>query len=145
MNKTSKRAVIIGAGLGGISAAVSLATAGWKVTICEKNSHVGGKLNVLKEKGFSFDLGPSILTLPHIFKALYKRAGKELLLLHNISYFLVQSFGYFLCPDIPGLPVILLLICRQVLQHWYPRRSHSLECGDGRRMRSEDWCAGLVQ
>jgi len=73
------KVVVIGAGLGGVSAAIALAEEGYNVTVYEKNAHVGGKLNVLKKDGFSFDLGPSILTMPHIFEALFKKAGKEMI------------------------------------------------------------------
>jgi len=63
--------------MGGLSAAISLAQEGYAVTIYEKNAKIGGKLNVLKERGYSFDLGPSILTLPHIFERLFaRRAGR---------------------------------------------------------------------
>jgi diapolycopene oxygenase len=72
-----QRIVVIGAGLGGLSAAISLATEGHDVTIVEKNDKPGGKLNVAEEQGFRFDLGPSILTMPHIFTALFERAGKS--------------------------------------------------------------------
>ncbi len=78
MTEPQRSAVIIGAGLGGISAAIALAEEGYAVTVCEKNSHVGGKLNVLSKDGFSFDLGPSILTMPHIFAALFDRAGRRM-------------------------------------------------------------------
>ncbi len=47
-------------------------------TIHDKNAKIGGKLNVLKERGYSFDLGPSILTLPHIFGRLFERSGKKM-------------------------------------------------------------------
>lgn len=81
MNKEArgrgKRVVVIGAGLGGMSAALSLAAAGYRVEVYEKNPRVGGKLNVLEKEGFSFDLGPSIFTLPHIFQELFARAGKR--------------------------------------------------------------------
>lgn len=73
-----KRVVVVGAGLGGMSAALSLAAAGYRVEVFEKNPRVGGKLNVLEKEGFSFDLGPSIFTLPHIFEELFARAGKRL-------------------------------------------------------------------
>ena len=73
-----KRVVVIGAGLGGMSAAIKLARSGFEVAILEKNSQVGGKLNRLEEKGFSFDLGPSIFTLPHIFRSLFDADGKRL-------------------------------------------------------------------
>ncbi len=74
----SKNVRVIGAGLGGLSAAISLAQEGYAVTIHEKNAKIGGKLNVLKEQGYSFDLGPSILTLPHIFARLFERSGKKM-------------------------------------------------------------------
>ena len=60
-----------------MSAAISLAQEGYAVTIHEKNAKIGGKLNVLKEQGYTFDLGPSILTLPHIFERLFERIGQE--------------------------------------------------------------------
>jgi diapolycopene oxygenase len=55
-----KKVIIIGAGLGGLSAAISLAVIGYSVHLFEKNEKVGGKLNVLNKEGFCFDLGPSI-------------------------------------------------------------------------------------
>lgn len=76
-NYSNMRVVVIGGGLGGLSAAISLATEGFKVELVEKNEKVGGKLNILEKDGFSFDLGPSILTMPHIFDALFAKAGKN--------------------------------------------------------------------
>jgi diapolycopene oxygenase len=76
--KMKKRVIIIGAGLGGLSAAISLSQEGYAVAIHEKNAQIGGKLNVLKERGYSFDLGPSILTLPHIFERLFARSGRKM-------------------------------------------------------------------
>ncbi len=70
--------IVIGAGLGGMAAAISLAHAGFNVTVYEKNDKVGGKLNVLEKDGFVFDLGPSILTLPHIFQKLFTQVGHDL-------------------------------------------------------------------
>ena len=61
-----------------LSAAISLATEGFSVELLEKNDKVGGKLNILTKDGFTFDLGPSILTMPHIFEALFTRAGKNM-------------------------------------------------------------------
>ena len=77
-NHKNTRVVIIGAGLGGLSAAISLATAGFTVDLLEKNDKVGGKLNILEKDGFTFDLGPSILTMPHIFSELFNRAGRNM-------------------------------------------------------------------
>ncbi|HOY58601.1 MAG TPA: phytoene desaturase family protein [Verrucomicrobiota bacterium] len=73
-----KHVAVIGSGLGGLSAAISLAQAGYAVTVHEKNGRIGGKLNVLRERGYSFDLGPSILTLPHIFERLFERSGRKM-------------------------------------------------------------------
>lgn len=73
-----KSVVIIGGGLGGLSAAVSLAQSGFKVSLYEKNSHLGGKLNRLEKDGFGFDLGPSILTMKSIFEKLFTHAGKNM-------------------------------------------------------------------
>ncbi len=73
-----KRVLVIGAGLGGISAAISLASEGFQVDLVDKNDKIGGKLNVLSKDGFTFDLGPSILTLPHIFETLFTRVGKRM-------------------------------------------------------------------
>lgn len=67
--KKREKVVIIGGGLGGISAAISLAQNNFDVTLYEKNSHLGGKLNRTQQDGFGFDLGPSILTMKHIFES----------------------------------------------------------------------------
>ena len=76
--RTSDSIVVIGAGLGGISAALSLAAEGYEVKVYEKNDHVGGKLNLLKKEGFSFDLGPSILTLPIYFERLFEQHERDI-------------------------------------------------------------------
>ncbi len=75
---SEKNAIVIGAGLGGLSAAITLAQEGFRVSLFEKNAHAGGKLNVLEKEGFAFDLGPSILTLPHLFERLFKRAKRRM-------------------------------------------------------------------
>ncbi|MCA1054166.1 phytoene desaturase [Rossellomorea aquimaris] len=73
-----KTVLIIGGGLGGVSAAISLAQAGYDVSLYEKNDHIGGKLNRLDQDGFGFDLGPSILTMPEIFERLFTASGKNM-------------------------------------------------------------------
>jgi diapolycopene oxygenase len=75
---SKKQVMVIGAGLGGLSASISLTQEGYAVTVHEKNAKIGGKLNVLKERGYSFDLGPSILTLPHLFERLFERSGRKM-------------------------------------------------------------------
>jgi diapolycopene oxygenase len=76
--RRGQRVVVVGAGLGGISAAISLASEGFDVTVFEKNAHVGGKLNHQEVGGYRFDLGPSILILPHIFRRLWERVGRRM-------------------------------------------------------------------
>ncbi|MDG5816902.1 phytoene desaturase family protein [Chitinispirillales bacterium ANBcel5] len=75
---TSPQAIVIGAGLGGLSTALSLAAKGWKVEIYEKNSFAGGKLSMRQSNGFHFDLGPSLLTMPHVFKRLFSECSRNI-------------------------------------------------------------------
>jgi phytoene desaturase len=70
--------VVVGAGLGGIGAAVRLAGAGHRVTLLEKNSLPGGKLNLLEADGFRFDTGPSLVTMPGVIAATFRAAGRRL-------------------------------------------------------------------
>ncbi|WP_214630887.1 phytoene desaturase family protein [Paenibacillus agaridevorans] len=73
-----KSVAIIGGGLGGLSAAISLSQSGYEVKLFEKNHHLGGKLNRLEQDGFGFDLGPSILTMPHIFEKLFTSSRRTM-------------------------------------------------------------------
>jgi len=74
----AKKVLVIGGGLGGIAAAITLATEGFDVELFEKNDKIGGKLNFREIDGYSFDLGPSLIILPHLFRRLYDRAGKRM-------------------------------------------------------------------
>ncbi|KMK77567.1 phytoene desaturase family protein [Alkalihalobacillus pseudalcaliphilus] len=76
MRSQKKKAIVIGAGLGGISSAISLAQAGFHIDVFEKNEHLGGKVNRLELDGFGFDLGPSILTMPYIFEDLFTKSNR---------------------------------------------------------------------
>jgi diapolycopene oxygenase len=78
LSESRKRVAVVGAGLGGVSAAISLAQEGYAVTLFDKNRQIGGKLNELKAEGYTFDLGPSIFTLPHIFRRLFERSDKRM-------------------------------------------------------------------
>jgi phytoene desaturase len=73
----SKNAIIIGAGLGGLSAAIRLAKKGFAVTILEKNETVGGKVNSVEASGYKFDTGASLLTMRHVLEELFIFAGKR--------------------------------------------------------------------
>ena len=73
----SKKAVVIGAGIAGIAAAIRLAVKGYAVEVFEANATPGGKLAEIKKDGFRFDAGPSLLTLPGYIDELFKLAGKD--------------------------------------------------------------------
>ncbi|MBE0644162.1 MAG: phytoene desaturase [Bacteroidetes bacterium] len=66
---------IIGAGLGGLSAAIHLARRGKNVTVYESNSTPGGKASEVRMDGFRFDTGPSLITMPFVIEQLYDVAG----------------------------------------------------------------------
>ncbi len=72
-----KNIIIIGAGLGGLSAACRLAKAGFSVTVLEKNANVGGKVNFVESGGYKFDTGASLLTMRHVLEDLFEFCGKR--------------------------------------------------------------------
>lgn len=73
----SKKAVVIGAGFAGMSAASFLAKDGWDVTVLEKHAIPGGRARQLKESGFTFDMGPSWYWMPDVFERYFKCFGKN--------------------------------------------------------------------
>lgn len=72
------RVVVIGAGLGGIAAAARLARLGCAVTVFEKNSAAGGRCGQLVRDGHRFDIGPTLLLMPDLFRATYADLGTRL-------------------------------------------------------------------
>jgi phytoene desaturase len=77
-HRSGTGAVVIGAGLGGLSAAIHLRLAGWRVSVYEAQTTVGGRANVLVRDGFRFDVGPSLLNYPWVFEELFSAAGRRL-------------------------------------------------------------------
>lgn len=69
--------VVVGGGLAGLASAVELSTRGLDVTIVDRNRHLGGKMNVLQEQGFTFDMGPTILTMPQVIRGIISRTGRN--------------------------------------------------------------------
>jgi len=69
------RVVVIGAGLGGLAVAARLGTMGHRVTVCEQAPDIGGKLATYSRGGFTFDTGPSLLTLPAVYRDLFIKTG----------------------------------------------------------------------
>ncbi len=84
---SNMRVAVIGSGLGGLSAACTLAARGYEVEVFEKNPWLGGKAAVLEEQGFRFDMGPTILIQPSVLAAylLRSRAQHERLSRHGPS------------------------------------------------------------
>jgi len=72
------RIAVIGSGLGGLAAATTLAARGYQVEVFEKNPWLGGKAAQLKEAGFRFDMGPTILIRPSVLRRIFTEAGKRL-------------------------------------------------------------------
>ena len=77
---TAERAdtVVIGAGVGGLAVAIRLAATGRRVVVLERNDVTGGKLAAVRHGGATFDVGPSLVTLPHVFDDLFRAAGTSL-------------------------------------------------------------------
>ena len=69
---------VIGAGVGGLAVSARLAANGYEVTVFEKNNYVGGKMGVWESKGFRFDKGPSLFTMPQLIEELFQECGKRI-------------------------------------------------------------------
>jgi len=72
------RAIVVGAGFGGLAAAVRLAARGWRVTVVDKLDTPGGRATALHQDGYRFDLGPTIVTAPHLFELVWEIAGRKM-------------------------------------------------------------------
>ncbi len=70
--------VVVGAGMGGLAVAARLAAQGHRVTVCEQSDRAGGKLAGYRRDGFVFDTGPSLLTLPAVYRDLFRKTGEPL-------------------------------------------------------------------
>ena len=73
----SKKVIIVGAGVGGLATAVRLLSRGYQVKIYEKEKRIGGKVNIIEEDGFTFDLTASILMRPQEYKEVFSWANKN--------------------------------------------------------------------
>ena len=71
------KAIVIGSGFGGLAAAIRLSCRGWHVEVLEKLDGPGGRAYVWKQDGFSFDAGPTIITVPHLFEELWALVGRR--------------------------------------------------------------------
>lgn len=72
------RVVVIGAGMGGLAAAARLARLKHEVTVVDRAETVGGKLGTFSADGFTWDTGPSLVTIPQAFRDLFRKTGKPI-------------------------------------------------------------------
>ena len=72
-----KKVIIIGAGIGGLSAGALLGKKGYDVTILEKNDRIGGRAMIFKRDGFTFDMGPSWYHMPEVFANFFAHFDKK--------------------------------------------------------------------
>jgi len=75
---TPKSVIVIGAGIGGITAAIHLARRGVNVTVLEKNSHAGGRCDRFSREGHHFDAGPTLLVMPLLYEAEFAALGASM-------------------------------------------------------------------
>jgi len=73
-----RHAVIIGAGFGGLAAAVRLGARGYRVTVLDRLDGPGGRAYVFRQDGFTFDAGPTIITAPYVFEELWTLCGRRM-------------------------------------------------------------------
>lgn len=93
-----KKVIVVGAGVGGLTAATHLANHGFDVTVLEKNSHPGGRCDRISRDGHHFDTGPTLLVMPLLYESEFSALGtsmQEILDLQRVdpTYHLVFDDG----------------------------------------------------
>jgi phytoene desaturase len=78
MMRKAQKVVIVGAGPGGLAAAILLAKSGVEVTVVEKRSTVGGRTSTIEREGFKFDTGPTFFLYPRVLREIFAAAGRDL-------------------------------------------------------------------
>ncbi|MEY2790614.1 MAG: hypothetical protein RL295_778, partial [Pseudomonadota bacterium] len=71
-------ALVIGSGFGGLAAAIRLSAKGWRVQVLEKMNTPGGRARVFRKDGYTFDAGPTIITVPFLLEELWALAGRRM-------------------------------------------------------------------
>ena len=77
MVEQRSEAVVIGAGLGGLAAAMRLGAKGYRVTVLDRLDSAGGRGSAIHDQGYRFDLGPTIVTVPQLFRELWADCGRD--------------------------------------------------------------------
>src|SRR5688572_19391278 len=73
----SETAVVVGAGFGGLAAAVRLRAMGYRVVVLEALDQPGGRARVFRRAGFTFDAGPTVITAPYLLEELFALVGRS--------------------------------------------------------------------
>jgi phytoene desaturase len=74
----SRSVAVIGAGIGGICAAIHLASHGFHVTVFEKNPNPGGRCDWIERDGHHFDIGPTLMVMPRVYEAEFTAMGSSM-------------------------------------------------------------------
>ena len=77
-SRSQHHAIVIGSGFGGMASAIRLATKGYRVTLLEKLDALGGRAYTYEQDGFTFDGGPTIVTVPELFQELWTLCDRRL-------------------------------------------------------------------
>jgi phytoene desaturase len=91
------RAAVIGGGFGGLAAAIRLQAAGVRTVLLEARDQPGGRAYVYRDRGFTFDGGPTVITAPHCLEELFEAAGRKLG--DYVELLPVQPYYRLLWPD----------------------------------------------
>ena len=94
------RIAVIGAGMGALAAAARLAVAGHRVTVYERAETYGGAVGRYEQDGFAFDTGPSLLTLPAVYRDLFVKTGNPLE--DSVELLPVDPVARYRFPAVPG-------------------------------------------
>ena len=78
MIKPKQKVVIVGAGPGGLAAAILLQRSGVDVTVVERREVVGGRTSTMEQNGFKFDTGPTFFLYPRVLREIFAAAGRDL-------------------------------------------------------------------
>ena len=73
----NKKVLVVGAGTAGLGAAIRLQHAGYNVEIYEQNDTPGGKMNRIEADGHQFDVGPTIVMMPDMYREVFELAGRD--------------------------------------------------------------------
>ncbi|MFH1363384.1 MAG: phytoene desaturase family protein [Candidatus Omnitrophota bacterium] len=94
----NKKIAIVGAGVGGLATAARLAKQGFSVEVFEKLSRCGGRANIIEDRGFKFDTGPSFVMMPSFFKEVFDYCQEDIkdyleLKVLDVNYKIVYGDG----------------------------------------------------